>query len=65
RRVKLKLTARGVRVNSLCRDTVDRIERRLVEKVGATFVEHTRTTLAALAELASEFESVNPILVTK
>lgn len=61
RRVKLKLTTRGARVNSRCRDAVDRIERRLVEEVGASYVEHARATLAALAELASEFESASPI----
>lgn len=51
RRTKLKLTRRGTRVASVCRETVDEIEQLLVERVGARCVEHTRTTLDALVGL--------------
>lgn len=65
RRTKLKLTARGARVSSLCRDVVDRIERQLVEKVGVRHVEHTRATLAALIELAADVESATPSSIAR
>ncbi len=56
RRMRLALSERGARVASLCRDAVDRVEQRVVEAVGAACVEHTRTTLTALIELAAELQ---------
>jgi DNA-binding MarR family transcriptional regulator len=57
RRTKLKLTRRGVRVASLCRGAVDRVERQLVKKLGAICIENMRATLAALIDLATGLES--------
>lgn len=57
RRTKLKLTRRGTKVASLCRETVDRVERQLVKDLGAICIENTRATLAALIDLATDLES--------
>ena len=56
RRMKLTLTERGLRVAALTRKAADRIEQRVAEIVGKSYVEHTRATLTALIELASEFD---------
>lgn len=56
RRTKLKLTRRGTRVASVCRETVDEIEQLLLERVGTRCLEHARTTLAALVELGENVE---------
>jgi DNA-binding MarR family transcriptional regulator len=56
RRIKLKLTKRGQHVATLARTAADRVEERLVDVVGRTYVEHTRSTLTALIELASELD---------
>lgn len=57
RRTRLRLSRRGARVATICREAVDRIEEQLVGKVGARSVEDTRTTLTALIELAADLES--------
>jgi len=65
RRTKLRLTRRGARVASVCREAVDQIEQRLVERVGARCVEHTRAALSALIELAAELESATPLSMAR
>ena len=65
RRTKLRLTRRGARVASVCREAVDRIERQLVERVGARCVEHTRATLTALIALAAEIESATALAIAR
>lgn len=61
RRTKLRLTRRGARVASVCREAVDRIEEQLVERLGARCVAHTRMTLTALIELAADVEAATPL----
>lgn len=56
RRMRLTLTERGTRAAAICRDAIDRVERRIVETVGPSYVEHTRVTLTALIELAADFQ---------
>jgi len=54
RRMRLMLTDRGTQVTSLCRQAVERVERRVAGIVGAASVEHTRATLLALIDLGTE-----------
>lgn len=65
RRTRLKLTRRGARAASVCREAVDRVERQLVERVGARYVEHTRATLAVLIGLAAGAEPVMPLSMAR
>lgn len=57
RRMRLMLTDRGTQVATLCRQAVERVERRVIETVGAAYVEHTRATLLALIDLGAELPS--------
>lgn len=65
RRTKLRLTPRGASASSVCREAVDQIERQLVEKVGTRCVDHARTALAALIDLAEDVESGAPRSTTR
>jgi DNA-binding MarR family transcriptional regulator len=65
RRTKMKLTKRGTRVASACREAVDEIEQSLAERVGTLCIEHTRTTLAALIEMAEDNEDAIPLSMTR
>ncbi len=56
RRTKLKLTRRGTRVASTCRQAVDEVEQLLVERVGTRCIEQTRITLTALVGLGENVE---------
>jgi DNA-binding MarR family transcriptional regulator len=58
RRMMLTLTERGRAASDVVYHTVVEIDKRLVAKVGAERVAHTKETLAALVELRSN----NPIL---
>jgi DNA-binding MarR family transcriptional regulator len=48
RRLRIDLTARGEAAASVIRDAVERLDARLVARVGAQYVAHTRVTLTAL-----------------
>lgn len=56
RRMRLTLTGRGAMAADICRNAVDRIEHRVVETVGVSYVEHARATLMALIELAADLQ---------
>jgi DNA-binding MarR family transcriptional regulator len=57
RRMRLTLTDRGKEVAAVCRRAIDRVERRVAAMVGEERIDHTRQTLEALIELASEWNS--------
>jgi len=54
RRMQLSLTERGKSVVAASRGAVEALDRRVARAVGAAHVEHTRQTLAAIADLAAE-----------
>jgi DNA-binding MarR family transcriptional regulator len=54
RRMRLALTDRGKDVAAICRLAIDRLERRIAERVGEECIQQTRRTLEALITLASE-----------
>ncbi len=53
--MKLTLTERGEAAVTVSREAVGRVEQRILEVVGPVYIEHTRATLEALGELASEW----------
>ena len=54
RRLTVSLTARGQAAARAIRSAVDQVDAGLAARVGAEFVLHTRTTLAALREIGEE-----------
>lgn len=56
RRMTLGLTERGRIAATATRGAVDRIDAALAARVGAEHVEHTRSTLGALVDLAADDE---------
>jgi DNA-binding MarR family transcriptional regulator len=57
RRLTVQLTSRGRAVAAIARAAVDRIDKRLHERVGNTHLAHTRSTLLALIDLGADTRS--------
>lgn len=54
RRVRVGLTARGQAIAGLIRAAIEDVDRTLLARVGADYIAHTRATLMALIDSASD-----------